>query len=179
MKSLSLSLAVACTLISTAYSPSSEAGSAQSSIQVTATVEPACTVLTNSSLQFGDYTASNLVGSDVDSTVTLQTTCTAGASFFLELDDGMFALTNGCPATPSRRMTNMLPDSSGYVGTDWLPYNIYLDAAHTIPVGCNASNKVFFSGFGSTSISLYGQIPAGAQVTPAPYRDYVVATITF
>lgn len=177
MKSSAFLLSAACIC---AFSiPASEAGSLDTTFQVSAQVNPACTVFTSGSLAFGDYTASNLAGSTVDSTVTLDTTCTEGASFELHLDDGLSPLVFGCPLVPSRRMLSLDPETFGYTEAGRLPYDIYLDEARTIRIGCHASNGVFFGGFGSSTITLYGRIEPGAQVAPAPYRDYVVATISF
>lgn len=177
MKSTAFLFTAIC--VSAALVPASTAGTLNSQFQVSAQVDAACTVFTSGSLAFGDYTASNLAGSPVTGTVTLDTTCTAGSSFELHLDDGLSPLEFGCPLVPSRRMLSLDPVTLGYSDAGRLPYGIYLDAGHTIPLGCHANNGVSFGGFGSTTITLYGLIPAGAQVEPAAYRDYVVATLSF
>jgi spore coat protein U-like protein len=168
-----------------ALAPASQAGSLSTTFEVRAVVESACTVVTATALDFGSYTASNLAGNPVDSTITVSTTCTDGAGYLVTMDDGLYAAAAGCPLTPSRRMAavGVLPDGLPGVFPEApdtrLPYGIYQDSTRTIPVGCNANNGVFMALAGSAQLTFHGRIGAGANVMPATYNDVVTVTINF
>lgn len=176
---MNIRVLLAVCVCSAIAAPAAHAGTITDTFTVDAQVNAACTVVTASSLNFGDYTASNLLGDDVDATMTVETTCTAGSSFVVHMDDGLFPVDFGCPLVPTRRMGSLIEGGGGWDGVDELPYAIYLDSNRSFPLGCNENNGVFMSGAGSTVLTYYGRIPGGAQVAPAQYRDIVTVSIDF
>jgi spore coat protein U-like protein len=90
----------------------------------------------------------------------------------LNLDMGLHSLAFG-----SRRM-----QWTG--GSDYLSYNIYFDSAYTQIFGDGTGGTVQYSGVtgakGATqSVSYYGMLPAGQDVTAGSYADTVTATLSF
>jgi spore coat protein U-like protein len=74
-------------------------------------------------------------------------------------------------------------------GSNFLNYNLYVDAAHTLPwstaIGpstCTTTGECFLgTGNGSAqSVSIYGVVPTTATAPPSgTYTDTVTMTITF
>src|SRR5688572_30997325 len=167
----------------------SQAGTISTNFSVLAYVEPACTVVTATQLDFGNYTPSNYVyaGTPVDSTMTIEAQCGAGAGGAIQIliGDGLYPEVAGCPATPSRRMaatglsSEGLPEVLPEAANTRLPYGIYFDPERTVPLGCANENSFAAAAAALTSVAVYGRIPPRANVVPANYQDTVTVTVNF
>lgn len=163
-------LSGAVVLAATAFLPmAASAGSAASTVAVSATVSQNCTINTGT-VAFGSYdpvTAN--ASSDATVTGSLSVACTKNASAVtISLDYGAHA------SSTQRRM----------VGTshgDFLLYNLYQDSGHTTAWD-NASNKYALaapSSKASQSINIYGVITLGQDISVDSYTDTVNSTINF
>lgn len=154
-------------LVATVLSGQADAGTATATFQVTATINPACTIQATQ-LNFGAYAEAQVNG---QSTITV--TCTSTTTWEVALNEGSSAgATIG-----NRRMTGP--------GRSSLNYELFTDAAHTIVWGDHPAlpgqNTVSGVGTGSgQAVTVFGLIPAD-QRTPRPgaFLDTITATITF
>jgi len=129
--------------------------------QVSATVQSVCTITAND-LAFGAYDPS---GADVDTTSTLDVTCTNGTNYQVGLDGG------GTGAVNARAMTG--PGGA-------LSYSLYSNASRTTvweDIGGASYNG---TGDGTThNLTVYGRLPGGQFLTGGSYSDLVTATVDF
>lgn len=160
-------VAVFCGASSAAY-----AGTATSSMPVSATVAASCTIDATTALAFGAYdpivtnATSPLTGS-----VAISTTCTNGSPATITLGQGANADASSTAAAPLRRMLT---------GTTFLNYNLYSDAGNTTVWGDTSVTGVPVTGTGAAlSTTVYGSIAAGQNVISGSYTDTVLATVTF
>ncbi len=123
------------------------------------TAEGQTCTLSVTSLSFGTYSATLLNG-----TATGKVTCSGG--WDIPLGPG-----TGAGATDTvRKMTGP--------GGATLSYQVFQDAARTINWGNTTADEV--SGTGTTTVTFYGQIPAGQVVAPGTYTDTLsTATTSF
>ncbi len=138
------------------------AGTATSSIAVTATVESACAI-SATPLAFTAFTGTAVV----DGEATLTVTCSNAADYVIGLGAG----TGGTAA--QRVMT-------GPAGAT-LNYGLYQEAAHTTSWGDTTGTTVGGTGTGAAQdITVYGEIAAN-QLTSSvgDYTDTVAVTITY
>ena len=106
-------------------------------------------------LNYATYTGTRLNG-------TGSGVITCGSAWTLGLNAGL-----GVGATETiRKMTGP--------GGVRLNYQLFLDAARTINFGNTTGNEL--TGTGNTSITIYGQIPAGQFIAPGTYTDTVSST---
>ena len=131
--------------------------------QVSATVSKYCTIEATA-LDFGTYNPLSAAPRTAESTVTVR--CTRGTAVSLALNEGIHELAG---------VRNMLLTT----GTDRLPYGLYLDSGYLTE--WNSANVDEFT---TTSNSdhdrtVYGRLPAGADVTEGSYTDTVTATLNF
>ena len=144
-----------------------DAGTATATFNVTATINPACTIQA-SDLNFGSY-----VDAQLDGQSTITVTCTNTTAWEVGLNEGSSAgATIG-----NRRMTGPGPSN--------LNYGLFTDAARTITWGDHPAlpgqNTVSGAGTGGAqALTVFGRIPAG-QRTPRPgaFLDTITVTITF
>ena len=151
---------------------SAVAGTATSSMGVSATVSNNCSI-TAGALTFGAYdpVVANHSAA-LNGSATLPVNCTTGATANITLDQGQNAASGSSNATPSRQMS----DSNSHV----LGYALFQDSAHTTAWGNTSGSGASYTGQGTnTSVTVYGQITAGQNVPSASYSDTVVATVTF
>jgi spore coat protein U-like protein len=134
-------------------------------IAVTASVDPSCSV-TATPLAFLTVPANTAV----DSTATLNVTCTNGATYEVGLN-------NGLNAVSSQR--NLIITG----GSTTLAYNLYQDSGHTLPWGNTPGpgpSVVQGTGSGAAqSLTVYGQIPSTASPVSGVYTDTVTVTVYF
>ena len=154
-------------LAATVLSGSADAGTATATFQVTATINPACTIQATP-LNFGTYAEAQVEG---QSTITV--TCTNTTGWEVGLNEGSSA----GATVGNRRMTGPGPSS--------LNYELFTDASRTIIWGDHPAlpgqNTVSGVGTGSAqAVTVFGRIPA-SQRTPRPgaFLDTITATITF
>ena len=144
------------------------AATVTSDLSVTATVSSTCVVST-SPVAFGTYNPSS--ASDSVSTGTVTITCTNGTTYTVSLDAGANESSAGNVGT--RRMKANT--------SDYLPYQLYKDEAHTAVWG-DAGADILGSQTGNGSaqaISVYGVVLKNQYVSAGSYVDTVVVTITY
>jgi spore coat protein U-like protein len=117
---------------------------------ITASVSAKCTIGAFS-IAFGVYDPFAAAPLDQPGTVTIN--CTKGTTGVVSFDNGLSF------AAGARRMKD-----TG-AGTNFLTYEVYTDAAHTIV--WNAVNTA------------YGRVPNGQDAAVMSYQDTLVATVTF
>lgn len=145
------------------------AGSASTSLAVSARVTNNCTVST-ASLAFGTYDPIvTHATANLDGTATVTITCTKGAITTIGLDAG-----SNAPGTGTTRA--MLG------GGVKLSYEIYRDSGRTI-LWSNVLGGLFLPPIAPSkaprSFTVYGRIPAGQDVPAGNYNDTVLATVNF
>ena len=66
-------------------------------------------------------------------------------------------------------------------GTNQLNYNLYTDAARTVVWGngSGTSSIQTVARNRTTTLNVYGQIPAGQDAVVGNYTDTILATVTF
>ncbi len=144
-----------------------DAGTATATFNVTATINPACTIQA-SELNFGTYAEAQ-----VDGQSTITVTCTSTTAWEVALNAGSSAgATIG-----NRRMTGPGPSN--------LNYGLFTDAARTVTWGDKPAlpGQNTVSGFGTGSaqaLTVFGRIPGGqGTANPGAYLDTITVTITF
>lgn len=149
------------------------AGTATANLLVTATVLGVCTAATTP-VAFGVYDPSSASPTDATGTVTV--TCTPGATYSIALDAGANPGTAGNVNT--RRM---LANAS-----DYLPYQLYLDASRTTVWGDGANGSSLNPPAGTYTATglpqvynVYGRVTAGQYVPAGSYVDTVIVTVTY
>lgn len=166
-----LGLAAASALF-LAASSATQAGTATSSLAVTASVSPNCTI-TTSAVAFGAYDpiVTNATTA-LDGTGTVSVTCTNESAVAITLDQGANAANGSTDAVPLRQMKD--------TGADVLAYFLYSDTNRTVVWGNTAPTGVNDTGNGVLqTLTVYGAVTAGQNVPATSYSDTVIATVTF
>ena len=136
---------------------------ASTSFNVTATVVNRCTI-SAAALAFGSYdpTSATPVTGQSDLTVS----CTRGAITWTGLDNGQHFGT-------SRQMIGNT--------TEMLPYTLYRESSRTNQWGSTQATGVAWTSTGRAphTLTVYGTIPAGADVSAGAFTDTVQATVNF
>jgi spore coat protein U-like protein len=149
-----------------------QAATATANLAVTANVTANCTISTTPAA-FGAYDPifANATAA-LDATGGVVVACTKGASTDVRLGQGANAAAGSTTAVPLRQMAS---------GTERLAYFLYSDAGRTTVWGDTLATSRAFTGTGATTstLTVYGRIPAGQNVAAGAYADTVVATITF
>ena len=122
---------------------------------------PSCKNISITPLAFGNYDVYNAVPADSAGTITY--TCPPPTTPTVTIDAGL-AFANG-----RRRMTLS-------TGTDWLSYDVFVDAARTTiwaatPVSVAAGNAV--------SVPYYARVFAQQDASVGSYSDTLVVTFNF
>jgi spore coat protein U-like protein len=122
---------------------------------------PSCKNLSVTALAFGNYDVYNAVPTDSAGTITYS--CPPPTTPTVTIDAGL-AFANG-----TRRMTLS-------TGTDWLSYDIFVDAARTTvwastPVSVPAGNAV--------SVPYYARVSGQQDASVGTYSDTLVVTFNF
>jgi spore coat protein U-like protein len=148
--------------------PVANAGTATANLNVSATVQSACAFGDTSApvssfpLAFGIF---SIGGPVLDVTAPIAVDCAAATPFSISAGG----------TAGARTMSNG--------GAGVLNYDIYTDAARTIPMGSTVgTNQITDPGFaGVKTVNIYGRIPQAGNLT-APlgtYTDVVVLTLSF
>lgn len=152
------------------------AGTATSSVTVSATVVANCTIST-ASLSFTGYdpvVANATV--PLDATGSLLVACTKGAAATIGLSQGANPFAGSTINAPLRQVRS--PTTSALIR-----YDFYQDAARTNiwgDVGGTQTQAYNSTSRTATTLTIYGRMPAGQDVSvAADYADTVVATINF
>lgn len=131
----------------------------EASMQVTATVEPSCTI-TASNLNFGPY---NFAISN--ETATIAVLCTNGTKFKLGLNSGS---TSGSSIS-NRMMAN---------NNNFLKYSLYQDPGMRVMWGSDSSNSMSGNGTGAIQyFKIYGRIPENQNLPVGLYRDNILISL--
>ncbi|UUR06836.1 Csu type fimbrial protein [Sphingomonas glaciei] len=145
---------------------SAQAGTAQTTMNVSATVQNSCLV-SASPMLFGNYDPVGAAVTNGTSAVTV--TCTTGTSFVVGLNAG-----NAAGATvAARQMSN---------AAHRLNYSLFSDAARSSNWGNTPGldTPAPITATGSPSVlTVYGQIPANQNVPGGAYADTVTITVTY
>jgi spore coat protein U-like protein len=163
MRRLVAGTAVTGILATFALSATVRAGSATSTVAVSASVPASCTISAGT-LAFSTYDP--LSASNLDAAGSLSIACAKGTAYEVLLG-------NGGNYSSGRRMS----DGSG----SFLGYEVYSNAGRTTVFGGTTGNGVgaTASSKNAVSISLYGRITAGQDVATGSYSDSVQSTINF
>lgn len=170
MKFASLKVFAAASLLAT-FAASVSAGTATSTMAVSAVVVPKCTIDSVSAMPFGTYVQES---GNIDQQAAINLTCPVGTNYTIGID--------GLTLSNTRNMTFVNAS-----GTNLLEYNLFRDAARTEiwgPIGGPVGTFVQ-TGTGtaaSVAIPVFGRIVDNAanRVVPAgTYNSVVTVTITY
>ena len=129
---------------------------------VQATVAPNCRV-TAQNINFGTH---GVLDSAKDAMGGVGVTCTPGIAYTVGLNNGL----TGTSAS-ARRMT---------LGSRFVNYGLYKDAARTQPWGNSGSQQMTGSGAGAAqNLPVYGRISPQSTPPAGTYSDTVVVTVTY
>ncbi|WP_340588966.1 spore coat U domain-containing protein [Erythrobacter alti] len=163
----SYAVALAAVPIVLLAQPAAAQDSTSGTMPVSATVLENCTVV-SSAMAFGPIT--DVGASNVDSTATLTLTCTANASYEIQLDDGVNA------DSGQRRLANAGNDQ-------FLNYDIYQNLARSTRWGDDLGIDTVSGSanvLGISTVTAYGRIPQGVAKVPAGlYADTITVTVNF
>ena len=157
------------------------AGQNTATLHVAGSVTQSCTAFTPASntLTFSAYDSFANASTPVNAgPVSYTTQCTKNASgVTFQVDGGAnYAHTSGTRAMKST------------TASDWLNYALYSDAAHSSPwafnsgtgAGTPGSALSISSSTATQTLTIYGQIPAGQDPSPATdYADTVTVAVNF
>jgi len=150
--------------------PSPQTGS----FQVTANVVASCRVTSTTDIAFGNYDPADVNNATArDASGDISVRCVKGTTANVAIEQGANAAAGSSCATPLRQMA---------AGTERLAYAIFQDAARTTPWGCDTTNDQSFTAASvssATTLSTYGRIPAGQDVSVGAFVDTVNVTVTF
>jgi spore coat protein U-like protein len=130
-----------------------------------ATIINDCTIVANN-VNFG---SAGVLANAVSATGSVSTTCTNGDAYRISLNGG------GTGNVAARAMSRQ---GGGGAAT----YQLYLDAAHSVPWGDGTTGTNMYSGTGSgvaQSATIYGLVPVQATPAPGNYSDTITATVMF
>lgn len=148
------------------FAPRAQATNAQTTFSVTATVLASCTVSAGT-LAFGTYTPTS--GSPLDTTSTVNVTCTNGTTYTVALDGG---------STASNVAARAMSDTHSHT----LSYGIYTDSGRATVWGDGTGSSVTQPGTGSGSqqvIIAYGRASASQFAAAGNYSDTVTVTVSY
>ena len=140
------------------------AATATATLTVSANVISSCTV-TNGTLAFGDYAPTGT--GNVDQTGTFTVACTKGTGATVGLGDGDNFLSG------ARRMKN---------GSEYLTYELYKESGRTNVWGNAGGALVTLTAATSNAaqtLTVYGRIPPGQDVSVGNFGDAVQITVTY
>ncbi|MDP1696532.1 MAG: spore coat U domain-containing protein [Xanthomonadaceae bacterium] len=150
--------------------PSPQTGS----FQVTANVVRSCRVTNTTDIAFGNYDPADVNNTTaLDASGDISVRCVKGTTANVAIEQGANPLAGSSCTSPLRQMAG---------GTEFLGYAIFQDAAHTTPWGCDTTNDRAFTASSvatPTTLTTYGRIPAGQDVSVGNFADTVNVTVTF
>jgi spore coat protein U-like protein len=152
--------------------PSPQSNLATTTMAVSATINPGCAVVADSTLAFGPYDPTS--GTPVDATTALQFRCTSTSIFDVGLAGTVGSRTMAGP------------------GGDTLGYELYRDAARTTAWGStqdsntvDADNAADTTGNGistlntAQTLTVYGRIPTGQNMNAGSYSGTLTITLYY
>lgn len=157
-------------LIVSGVSFAASSGSASNATSVAANVSANCHV-NNAIMNFGDYDpVSKNATAPLTGVTSFQIACTKGASASISLSAG----NNSSHATGTTRAM-----STGGATSDYISYELYTNTGYSTV--WNASNIIQYvaSSRRTNTITVYGKIPAGQDVSAGYYTDTVSIVANF
>jgi spore coat protein U-like protein len=142
---------------------------ATGTLNVTASVTSTC-IVGASTLAFPAQTSAAILAGNIDATGTIEVNCTSASPYTIALSAG-----NGVGATmASRKMT-------ATTGAQLLSYTVYTTAARTTVWGDGSSSAtVPGTGTGAAqTVSVFGRIFSGQQVSANAYADVINVTVSY
>lgn len=163
---LNRSLPIVACLALAAMTDPARAGTVQTTMNVSATVQSSCLV-SAAPMLFGSYDPNN--ASPTNATTSITVTCTTGTSFGVGLSAGS---TSGATIT-ARHMGN---------AANRLNYALFSDSGRTTnwgnSPGVDAPANTTATAVPSV-ISVYGQIAAQQNIPAGAYSDTITVTVTY
>jgi spore coat protein U-like protein len=160
-----------CLSVIVGASSAAFAGSATTTLAVTAIVGATCNVATNA-VSFGTYDP--LVVNQtapLNGSGSVSTTCSNGLTNTVTLDQGLNGATGSTDTVPLRQLRS---------GGNVLGYFLYSNSAHTTVFGNTAPTGFGQTGTGlNANLTIFGQVSGGQNAAPGSYADTVTATISF
>jgi spore coat protein U-like protein len=166
---LSLFVASVAALALIAFVRPARAGTATANLTVTANVLGACTI-DAAALAFGNYDPA----ADRDMSTDITVHCTQGSSYWIGLGDGG-------NFSGGRRMAGGV--------AEFLSYGLYRSAAdrdadivwdnNDPGVANHLTASTAAAGFSDYTVTVFGRIPAGQNVSTGGYSDTVLMTVNF
>ena len=143
------------------------AGSASTSMSVSASVATNCVFKNSPAIGFGVY--DTITGAEVNGTGTISIACTKGTVATVALDNGA----NHASASGTQRAMKS--------GSNFLNYDIYQDSAFGTFWGTatNAEVEPAAPSAAAVSFTAYGKIPSGQDIPQGSYADTVGVTVSF
>jgi len=147
------------------------AQTAQTSFQVSATVNKNCNVTANNLTFATPYDGSS--GTPNDSTTTIGVRCTKNTPYTVALDAGTVTGTSFA----ARKMANATPD--------YMNYNLYTDGTYGTVWGDGTASTATVAGTGAgmgtlQNLTVYGRIPISQNLEPGTYTEpTIMVTVTY
>jgi spore coat protein U-like protein len=157
-------VATVCVGILSVFVQPAAAATATATLTVSANVISSCTV-SNGTLAFGNYAPTGT--GNVDQTGTFTVACTKGTGATVGLGDGDNF------SSGARRMKN---------GSEYLTYELYKESGHTNVWGNAGGALVTLAAASSNAaqtLTVYGRIPPGQDVSVGSFGDSVQITVTY
>lgn len=137
---------------------------ATTSFGVSITIENSCTIISAADLDFGTV---GTLTTEVTSSSAIVLNCTTGAPYTITLDAG----SGSGGTTSTREMTN---------SAETVSYQLYSDAALSLPWGLTASDDVSSTGTGvNQTFTVFGEVPIQATPSANIYTDTIGVIVTF
>ena len=160
--------ALALFLLGSLVAPSiAHAATASGTLTVNASVTAVC-LISNGTLNFGNYDPTSATPTTGSTTLTL--TCTPGTAYNIGLGAGA-----GSGATVTLRQLTS--------GGNTLGYKLFRDSGYTqnwgVTIGTDTLAGTSSSSQLSNTINVYGQIPAQEAAAAGSYTDTVAITVTY
>lgn len=124
-------------------------------------------------LRFGLYDPENAhLATPLDAQTTIRVRCVGGLTAWVLLFPGNYPAVGSTLASPLRQLTD-------YKGS-YLRYDLYQDAARTIPWGATTLTAPSMLGEAGVfqSFVVYGRMPPGQSRPVGPYADRVIVNYT-
>ena len=150
--------------------PAALAGSASTTLTVTAEVATECTINPGQQVAFGTITSA--AATDTQGSVVV--TCTFDSATSVGIDQGTNPGAASTPDNPDRQMSNG--------STAFIPYGLFRDAARTQAwgdVGTANAHAVNVTANTPTTIDVFARTIAPVGAPTGQYQDVTVVTVLF
>ncbi|SEP84008.1 outer membrane usher protein [Faunimonas pinastri] len=142
------------------------ATTAQSNLHVHMTVEESCTV-GDADLDFGSV---HDLSSERNAQATIAVNCANTGAYTIALDPGQ-----GAGAAVTQRYMKL----GGTDGAHQVSYGLFSDASRSAVWGDGTGSSQMMSGAGTSSFTVYGQVPAQSLPALGSYSDTVTISVAY